>query len=181
MSGTENAVPPPIPGPSIPAASIREEGPAAPQRPVVGVGVVVLRDEHVLLIRRGKPPRTGQWSIPGGKQELGETWRAAAHREVMEETGLEIEVLGLIDVVDAIVRDGDDMTPDRRRVSDPDRPILYHYTLVDAAAVWKAGEPVAGSDAAHAEWIPLGELDAYPLWDETVRIIHGAVAMRDGT
>ena len=154
--------------------------PAAPRRPVVGVGVVVLKDDHVLLIRRGKPPRNGQWSIPGGKQKLGETWRAAAHREVREETGIEIELIGLIDVVDAIVRDGDDMTPGRRRVSDPSRPVAYHYTLVDAAALWQAGEPVAGSDAAHAEWIPLDRLDAYPLWDETVRIIRGAVALRDG-
>jgi 8-oxo-dGTP diphosphatase len=133
----------------------------------------------VLLIQRGTPPRTGQWSIPGGKQELGETWREAAHREVMEETGLEIELLGLIDVVDAIVRHGDDTRPDRKRVSDPSRSIAYHYTLVDAAAVWKAGEPVAGSDAMHAAWIPLDTLDAYPLWDETVRIIRAAVALRD--
>jgi 8-oxo-dGTP diphosphatase len=174
MSGNES-----VAAPLIPPALIPEEGPTAPSRPVVGVGVVVLKDDHVLLIQRGKPPRTGQWSIPGGKQELGETWRDAAHREVREETGLDIELIGLIDVVDAIVREGDDMTPGRRRVSDPSRPIRYHYTLVDAAAVWKAGEPVAGSDAAHAEWIPLDRIDEYPLWDETIRVIRGAVALRD--
>lgn len=151
-----------------------------PQRPVVGVGVVVLKDDHVLLIQRGTPPRTGQWSIPGGKQELGETWRETAHREVMEETGLEIELIGLVDVVDAIGRQGDDTAPNRRRVSDPARPIAYHYTLVDAAAVWKAGTPAAGSDAMHAEFIPLARLDDYVLWDETVRIIRAAVALRDG-
>ncbi|MEK9660791.1 MAG: NUDIX hydrolase [Alphaproteobacteria bacterium] len=160
--------------------SIPPDVEAAPERPVVGVGVVVLKDEHVLLIQRGKPPRTGQWSIPGGKQELGETWHEAAHREVMEETGLEIELIGLIDVVDAIVRHGDDTAPSRKRISDPSRPIRYHYTLVDAAAVWKAGDPVAASDAAHAEWIPLAALDDYILWDETVRIIEGAVTLRDG-
>ena len=147
---------------------------------MVGVGVVVLRDDRVLLIRRGKAPRIGQWSIPGGKQELGETWREAAHREVMEETGLEIELIGLIDVVDAIVRHGDDTSPGRKRVSDPSRPIAFHYTLVDAAAVWQSGEPVAASDAMHAEFIPLAALDDYVLWDETVRIIHAAVALRDG-
>lgn len=154
--------------------------PATPRRPVVGVGVVVLKDERVLLIQRGKPPRTGQWSIPGGKQEIGETWRATAHREVREETGLEIEVLGLVDVVDAIVREGDDMSPGRHRVSDPSRPILYHYTLVDVVAVWKGGEPVAGSDAMHAEFIPLDRLGDYVLWDETVRIIKDAVTLRNG-
>jgi len=169
-------------GSDTPAAApvIPPDVPAAPQRPVVGVGVVVLKDTHVLLIRRGKPPRTGQWSIPGGKQELGETWREAAHREVLEETGLEIELLGLIDVVDAIVRHGDDTSPGPRRETDPSRPIAYHYTLVDAAAAWRAGAPVAGSDAAHAEWIPLADLDDYLLWDETVRIIRAAVALRDG-
>ena len=98
----------------------------------------------------------------------------------MEETGLTIEVLGLVDVVDAIVRDGDDMTPGRTRTSDPSRPIRYHYTLVDAAAVWKSGTPVAGDDAAHAEWIPLDTIEDYPLWEETIRIIQSAVALRDG-
>jgi 8-oxo-dGTP diphosphatase len=160
--------------------SIPPDVPLAPQRPVVGVGVVVLKEDSVLLIQRGKPPRRGQWSIPGGKQELGETWREAAHREVMEETGLEIELVGLVDVVDAIGRHGDDTAPSRTRTSDPARPIAYHYTLVDAAAVWKAGEPVAASDAMHAEWIPLARLDDYILWDETVRIINAAVALRDG-
>ena len=66
-----------------------------PDRPIAAVGIVVLKGDAVLMIRRGKPPRDGQWSIPGGKQKLGETWRAAARREVAEETGVEIEVIGL--------------------------------------------------------------------------------------
>lgn len=154
-----------------------------PDRPIAGVGIVVLKDDAVLMIRRGKPPRDGQWSIPGGKQKLGETWRTTAVREVAEETGVEIEVIGLVDVVDAIVRDGDKLKPGVRanpEDADPTKPVRYHYTLVDCAAVWTGGEVQAGSDAAHAEWWPLDRLDELPLWSETVRIITEAAAMRDG-
>jgi len=153
-----------------------------PDRPIAGVGIVVLKDDAVLMIRRGKPPRDGQWSIPGGKQKLGETWRTTAVREVAEETGVEIEVIGLVDVVDAIVRDGDTLAPGERPapVANDSRPILYHYTLVDCAAVWTGGEVQAGSDAAHAEWWPLDRLGELPLWSETVRIITEAVVIRDG-
>ena len=158
-----------------------------PDRPIAAIGVVVLKKDTVLMIQRGKPPRDGQWSIPGGKQKLGETWRATAVREVREETGVEIEVIGLVDVVDAIVREGDKLLPGVR--PDPDaapvgandgKPILYHYTLVDCAAEWTGGEVRAGSDAAHAEWWPLDRLGELPLWSETVRIITEAVALRDG-
>ena len=91
-----------------------------PDRPIVGVGAVVFKDDAVLLIRRAKPPRAGQWSLPGGVQELGETWAECAHREIAEETGVEIELIGLVDVVDAI-------TPD------DDARIARHFTLVDVA------------------------------------------------
>ena len=153
-----------------------------PDRPIAGVGIVVLKDDTVLMIRRGKPPREGQWSIPGGKQKLGETWRATAAREVREETGVEIEVIGLVDVVDAIVREGDTLAPGERADpadADPAKPIIYHYTLVDCAAVWTGGEARAGSDAAHAEWWPLARLGELELWSETVRIITEAAALRD--
>lgn len=152
-----------------------------PDRPIAGVGIVVLKDDAVLMIRRGKPPREGQWSIPGGKQKLGETWRTTAVREVREETGVEIELIGLVDVVDAIVRDGDPLEPGVRAdpIDGDDRPILYHYTLVDCAAAWTGGEVRAGSDAAHAEWWSLDRLDELPLWSETIRIITEAAALRD--
>lgn len=156
--------------------------PEYPDRPIPGVGIVVLKDDNVLMIRRGKAPREGQWSIPGGKQKLGETWRTTAVREVREETGAEIEVIGLIDVVDAIVREGDPLKPGIRPApteADAGTPIVYHYTLVDCAAVWTGGEIRAGSDAAHAEWWPLDRLGELPLWSETVRIITEAVVMRD--
>jgi ADP-ribose pyrophosphatase YjhB (NUDIX family) len=154
-----------------------------PDRPIAGVGVVVLKDDTVLMIHRGKPPRDGQWSIPGGKQKIGETWRTTAVREVAEETGVEIEVIGLVDVVDAIVRDGDPLLPGVRgnpEDADSSKPVRFHYTLVDCAAMWTGGEVKAGSDATHAEWWPLDRLDELPLWSETVRIITEAAAIRDG-
>ncbi len=137
------------------------------ERPVVGVGVVVLRGGDVLLVRRGEPPRKDQWSIPGGKQERGETVRDAAHREIREETGVEVALIGLVDVVDGIRRDDAGAA-------------ISHYTLIDFAAEWVSGEPVAGDDAAEARWTPLESLDDYRLWSETRRIIAAAAAMRDG-
>lgn len=157
-----------------------------PDSPISGVGVVVLKADRVLMIRRGREPRIGQWSIPGGKQELGETWRETAAREVLEETGVDIDVIGIVDVIDAIVRDGD---PPRPGAAGPKIPaanddqttangrVRYHYTLVDCAAHWTGGEPVAGGDAAHAEWWPLDRLDELELWTETVRVIKEAVAL----
>ncbi len=136
-----------------------------PDRPMVGVGVVVWRGGDVLLIRRGKPPREGSWSLPGGRQRLGETVREAALREVREETGLEVEITGLVDVVDSITRD---------RAGE----VRYHYTLVDFSAEWKAGEARAGGDAAEVAWVPQERLGQYSLWSETTRIIALAAAAR---
>ncbi len=131
---------------------------AYPERPLVGVGVVVCKGDQVLLVRRAKAPRRGQWSLPGGAQKLGETVRQAAIREVREETGLEVALTKLLDAVDSISRD------EAGRVQ-------YHYTLVDFAAEWRAGEPTPGGDAAEARWVARGDLDRYELWEETVRII----------
>ena len=169
-----------------------------PDRPIAGVGVVVLRDNHVLMIRRDREPRLGQWSIPGGKQKLGETWRETAAREVREETGVEIQVLGIVDVVDAIIRDGDPsrprsaknvtegvalvpandviVKPSRGHTGLPAR-VRYHYTLVDCAAIWTGGEPVAGGDASHVEWWSLDRLHELSLWIETTRVITEAAAL----
>ncbi|MCY4231495.1 MAG: NUDIX hydrolase [Alphaproteobacteria bacterium] len=132
----------------------------------MGVGVIVLRGNDVLLVRRGAPPLKNQWSIPGGKQERGETVRDAAHREIREETGVEIALIGLVDVVDGIRRDNTGAA-------------VSHYTLIDFAAEWVSGEAVAGDDAAEARWIPLNKLSDYRLWSETRRVIAAAAAMRD--
>jgi 8-oxo-dGTP diphosphatase len=129
-----------------------------PERPIVGVGIVVLDGDRVLLVRRGKEPRNGLWSLPGGAQEVGETVFETAKREVQEETGLSVEVIGLLDVIDSIHHD------DEGRVR-------IHYTLVDVDARG-AGDPVAGDDAADAAWFDIDEIGVLDLWDETVRIIH---------
>jgi ADP-ribose pyrophosphatase YjhB (NUDIX family) len=136
-----------------------------PDRPIVGVGVVVWRGSQFLLVQRGKEPNKGHWSIPGGAQQLGETVFAAAAREVLEETGLAVEVVGLVDVVDSIMRD------DEGRV-------VYHYTLVDVVAESPAGDPVAGDDAAAVGWFELADLAGMGMWSETERIIREAALKR---
>jgi len=137
-----------------------------PNRPLIGVGVVVFKGDRVLLIRRGKPPREGQWSLPGGRQRLGERIEEAARREVGEEAGIEIAVGPLIDVVDSITRD------DKGAVQ-------YHYTLVDLLAEWRAGEARAGHDAAEAVWADPADLAPFALWRETERIIALALQKRN--
>lgn len=129
-----------------------------PPRPIVGIGVIVLKPDAVLLIRRGKPPNAGAWSLPGGAQELGETAEAAARRELLEETGLEVGPLQLAAQVDSIHRD-------------PTGRVQYHYTIVDFCARWTAGHPSAGGDAVEAVWAPLDALDRYALWSEAHRVI----------
>jgi 8-oxo-dGTP diphosphatase len=136
-----------------------------PDRPIVGVGAVVWRGDRVLLVRRGKPPRQGQWSLPGGAQQLGETLREAVTREVREETGLELSDLRLLTTVDLVDRD-------------PDGRVRYHYTLVDFTAEAPLGEPVAGDDAAAVAWFALDELPGLGLWTETLRIIEDAACRR---
>ncbi|MBL8645457.1 MAG: NUDIX hydrolase [Rhodospirillaceae bacterium] len=140
------------------------EPPLAPQKPVVGVGVVIVKGADVLLIRRGQPPREGEWSIPGGHQELGETVRETAVREVLEETGLTIANLRLVDVVDAFGKH-------------PDGSLGTQWTLVDFRADWVSGEPKAGGDAAEAKWVPVARIGSLGLWTETVRVITAAAAM----
>ena len=129
-------------------------------RPVPAVGVVCFRGDEVLLIRRGTPPRAGEWSLPGGRIEPGEPSQAAALRELYEETGIEAELVGLVDVVDAIFNN---------RAGDL---ITRHYVLVDFVARWRAGEPVAGDDAAEARFFHQSELGSIELWSETRRIIQ---------
>jgi len=133
----------------------------APARsPVLGVGAVIWNDkDELVLIRRGKEPRRDQWSIPGGHLEWGESLHDAILREVREETGLVVEIAGLVDTVDLIVQDGSG-------------EITRHYVLIDFATQVVAGELRAGSDAAEARWVAFSALDDYPLWSETRRIIE---------
>jgi 8-oxo-dGTP diphosphatase len=135
-----------------------------PTRPMIGVGVVVLRGADVLLIKRGKPPRLGQWSLPGGMQELGETAATAAHREVLEETGVTIKLGKVLDIID-IIR------------PDDDGRIETHYTLIDYAAEYASGTVKAGDDALHAEFVPLSNIEALGMWQETIRVIKLAAGL----
>jgi 8-oxo-dGTP diphosphatase len=128
-------------------------------QPVPAVGVVCLRGDSVLLIRRGTPPGQGEWSLPGGRIEPGERTVDAALRELREETGVEATITGLIDVVDGLF-------PEAGR----------HYVLIDYAARWVSGEPVAGDDALEARFVALDEVEALINWSETRRIIRMAAA-----
>jgi len=136
-----------------------------PPRPIVGVGVVVWHGDRVLLVRRDKPPRRGQWSLPGGAQQLGETLVEAARREVREEVALEVELGEIVATLDLIERDRH-------------HRVRYHYTLIDFTA--EAANPVLqpGSDAADARWFTLSEIEPLGLWSETVRVIKLARGRR---
>jgi 8-oxo-dGTP diphosphatase len=129
-----------------------------PSRPLVGIGIVVLRPGAVLLVRRGQPPNVGAWSLPGGAQELGETAEAAARRELAEETGLVVGPMLLTANVDSIHRD-------------PDGRVRFHYTIIDFCARWEGGEPAPAGDVTEVAWAPFGAFDAYDLWSEAHRVI----------
>ena len=135
------------------------------QKPVPAVGTVCFRGEDVLLIRRGTKPLAGNWSIPGGKIEFGESTEDAALRELKEETAVTARLVGLVDVVDGIF------------TSRTTGEVTRHYVLFDYAAVWVSGEVRAGDDAAHAEWISPARLAKLEIWDETRRIIEAARAL----
>ncbi len=137
--------------------SIREY----PDRPWVGIGVIAFKGDRVLLAQRGKPPRIGMWSLPGGAQHIGERAEEAARRELREETGIEVGPLTLAAVVDAVTHD------DHGRVR-------FHYTIVDYCGHWVAGELQPGDDVANCAWAAPDELAAYDLTPEVHRVIAEA-------
>jgi ADP-ribose pyrophosphatase YjhB (NUDIX family) len=138
-----------------------------PDLPRVGVGAVVYDGERVLLVRRGRPPLVGKWSLPGGLVELGETTLEAVKREVAEECGLDIRVAGVAGVLDRVVRD------DEGR-------IRYHWVLVDFLAFPESRTATAGSDAADVRWVALDQVERLDITEGLVDMIQRAVALAEG-
>jgi 8-oxo-dGTP diphosphatase len=132
-----------------------------PDRPLVGVGAVIFRGEEVLLVRRGQEPAKGSWSLPGGMVEVGESLEAAIKREVWEETGLTVKVLGITAVLDRIYRDNVDKVP-------------YHYVLIDFACEYLSGEVTPASDVTAARFVSLETLSDLPLPSFTAQVIRRA-------
>ncbi len=132
-----------------------------PSQPVVGVGAVVVRDGRALIIRRAHEPRKGEWSLPGGLLDLGESLFDAVRREVKEETGLDVNPGPIIETFDRVHRD-------------PDGRIRFHFVIVDFVCEAPVGDAVAGSDAEAVAWVSAGELDAYGV------NAHAAAVIRKG-
>ncbi|HEX3154288.1 MAG TPA: NUDIX domain-containing protein [Candidatus Angelobacter sp.] len=132
-----------------------------PDRPIVGVGAVVIHLNRVLLVKRGSPPLLGEWSLPGGVVELGETLRAAAEREALEETGLIVKAGEVLEVLDRIIP-GKDGAPQ------------YHYVLIDFLCTVAGGELRAGGDAEAVRWAKKREQAQYKLEKPALRVIKKA-------
>jgi len=142
------------------------DGREYPSVPRVGVGAVVLDAGRVLLVRRGKPPLAGKWSLPGGMLELGETTAEAARREVAEECGLQIRVGELAGILDRVVRDAEGR-------------IRYHWVLVDYVAFVESGELCAASDADEAQWVEVDEVVRLDTTDGLLDMIRRAQALAE--
>jgi len=146
-----------------------------PERPVVGVGGVVIENGRVLLIRRGGEPMKGHWSIPGGTLETGETLEEGTLREMKEETGLGVRVVELIEVFERIFRDENaDEAPAGRGTKIRPR---YHFVILDYLCERVEGEARAGGDVTDVAWAAENELEPYQLTPTATRIIKKAFAM----
>ncbi|MCL5288818.1 MAG: NUDIX hydrolase [Acidobacteria bacterium] len=145
-----------------------------PDHPVVGVGGVVIVDGRALLIRRGTEPLKGQWSIPGGTLELGETLLDAVRRELREETSLEVRVLDLIEIFERI-SPGPETNFDAPQAA-PARP-QYHFVIADYLCEAVSGSPRAGSDVTDVALVREDELAAYNLTPTATRVICKAFAI----
>jgi len=132
-----------------------------PDRPLIGVGAIIVENDRVVLVKRGHPPLLGEWSIPGGVLEVGETVREAAVREALEETGLTVEPGELLGVFDRVVRDGS--------------RVRYHYVLIDFFCRRVAGELKAAGDADEARWFTWEEACKLPLPKDTANVIRAGL------
>jgi ADP-ribose pyrophosphatase YjhB (NUDIX family) len=130
-----------------------------PDRPIVGVGAVIVDGRRVVLVQRGTEPLKGEWSLPGGVLELGETLHQGIAREVLEETGLKVEPIEVAGVFDRILPDSTGK-------------LQYHYVLIDYVCRMQGGELRAGGDVKDARWVSVNELQNYGLADFTERLIR---------
>ncbi len=129
-----------------------------PSRPLIGIGIIVLKPGAVLLVRRGQAPAQGEWSLPGGAQELGETAEEAARRELQEETGLAVGPLTLVGHFDSIHRASDGR-------------IRFHYTILDFGARYSGGEAWPGSDVSELAWAAETDLARFSLRPQATAMI----------
>ena len=134
-----------------------------PLAPVVGVGAVVVKDAKALIIKRGHEPRKGEWSLPGGRVELGETLVAALKREIKEETGLDVEVGPIIETFD--------------RIHEHDGRVRYHFVIIDYLCTCSGGDLCAADDAEDAAWVAADDLDAYGVNEHAARVIRKGLAL----
>jgi len=137
-----------------------------PARPIVGVGAIVVDDGRVLLVRRGRAPLQGEWSVPGGAVEVGEALSAAVQREVLEETGLIVSVGPIVEVLDRIHTNGDGR-------------VEYHYVLIDYLCSVVGGDVRAGSDVLDAVWATPQRLAEYEVPRVTAAVIEKAVHLAE--
>lgn len=129
--------------------------------PRCGASTAVFRDDHVLLIERAKGALKGLWTLPGGHIEPGESAKAAARREVQEETGVDADVRGLVDLHEVVLRQ-------------PDGALSAHYLIAVHWGLWRGGEPLASSDAAAARFVRIDDIEAYPLTEGAAGLIRRA-------
>jgi 8-oxo-dGTP diphosphatase len=137
-----------------------------PERPIVAVGAVILERDRVLLVKRRHPPLEGEWSLPGGAVESGETLEAALAREVREETCLDVVVGPVVEVLDSIRRDAEGRAE-------------YHYVIIDYACRVRPGASnvvACGSDAADVDWVTVADLERYRVTPNAITVIRKALA-----
>jgi len=134
-----------------------------PDRPLIGVGAIIVENNRVVVVRRAHEPLKGQWSVPGGVLELGETLHSGAAREALEETGLVVEVGEVLEVFDRIMRDGYGR-------------VQFHYVLIDFLCRRVSGELRAGEDASEVRWVTAEELKNFPIADSAQAVLSKGLA-----